>query len=190
MTGAPTPAAVIRVARPEDAGAIARLRVDAWRATYRGMMPDAYLDALSVDDSTGFWRRILEAASPKVSVYVAEEAGGIVGFASSNLRDPPKLGFGAELSAIYLRFDRLRQGLGRRLLAAIAAAERSKGADGLVVFVIAGNRGARAFYENMGAELLLEQPFEWDGIPLVEAAYAWRDLGALIASGGGASILH
>jgi ribosomal protein S18 acetylase RimI-like enzyme len=99
-------------------------------------------------------------------------------------------GFGAELSAVYVRVDRHRHGLGRRLVGAVAAAARSKGAEGLVVFVIASNRGARAFYENLGAELLLEQPFEWDGIPLVEAAYAWRDLGVLVAAGNGAAILH
>jgi ribosomal protein S18 acetylase RimI-like enzyme len=183
-----TPA--VRHATPDDAEAIARLRVDEWRATYRGMMPDAYLDALSVDDSAVFWRRILGANSPNVTVFVADDAGAIVGFASSNVREPPKLGFTAELSAIYVQADRKRQGIGRRLVSAIAAAERAKGADGLVVFVIAGNRDARAFYENLGAELLLEQPFEWDGIPLIEAAYGWRALGALVAAGGGGAVLH
>lgn len=181
---------VIRAATLADADAIARLRIGAWRATYRGMIPDAYLDALSVEDNAGFWRRILGAGSPSVSVFVADEGGEIVGFASGNRRDPPTLDFGAELSALYVRGDRQRRGLGRRLLGAVAAAERSKGADGLVVFVIAGNRAARAFYENQGAELLLEQPFEWDGIPLIEAAYGWRDLDALVAAGDGAVLLH
>jgi GNAT superfamily N-acetyltransferase len=183
-----TPA--LRVATPADAEALARLRVDAWRAAYRGLMPDAYLDGLSVEDNAAFWRRILEAGSDQVSVYVADDDGDIVGFASGNRRDPPKLGFSAELSAVCVRADRARQGLGRRLVAAVAAAERAKGADGLVVFVIGGNRAARAFVENLGAVRLAEEPFEWDGIPLVEAAYAWRDLAALVAAGGGGAILH
>jgi ribosomal protein S18 acetylase RimI-like enzyme len=181
--------ATIRPASPADAEAIARVRVDAWRTTYRGMIPDAYLDAMTVDESTAIWRRILESGSPNVSVFVAEDAAEVIGFAAGNRRDPPKLDFGAELSALYLRPDRQRQGIGRRLVGAVAGAERAKGGDGLVVFVIAGNKGARAFYENLGAELLLEQPFEWDGIPLVEAAYGWRDLAALAAAGG-AAVLH
>jgi ribosomal protein S18 acetylase RimI-like enzyme len=183
-------APVVRRATPDDAHAIATVRIESWRATYRGMIPDAYLDALSIDENAGFWRRILASGSPNVTVYVADDAGEVVGFASANRRDPPKLGFDGELSAIYVRGDRKRQGIGRRLVAAVAAAERARGAGGLVVFVIAGNRDARAFYENLGAELLLEEPFEWDGIPLVEAAYAWRDLDALIAAGGGAALLH
>lgn len=179
----------IRPALPADAEAIARVRIDAWRATYRGMIPDAYLDAMSIDENAGLWRRILATGSPKAGVFVAEDAGEVVGFASGNRRDPPKLDFGAELSAIYVRADRKRQGIGRRLVAAVAATMLAKHADGLLVFVIAGNKDARAFYENMGAGLVLEQPFEWDGIPLIEAAYGWRDLAALAAAGG-VSVLH
>lgn len=173
--------ATIRAAAPADAAAIARVRVEAWRATYRGLIPDPYLDSLSIDDSTRFWQRILDAGSPHAWVRVADEGGEIVAFASGNRREPPVHGFGAELSAVYVRADRQRAGLGRRLVGAVTAAAREAGADGLIVFVIAGNKPARAFYDNLGAELLLEQPFEWDGIPLVEAAYGWHDLAVLSA---------
>jgi len=56
--------------------------------------------------------------------------------------------------------------------------------------VIAGNKAARAFYERLAAELLVEQPFTWDGMDLVEAGYGWRDLPALIAGGGAPVALH
>ena len=58
-------------------------------------------------------------------------------------------------------------------MAAVARAQRAHGATGLIVWVIAGNKGARAFYESLGATLLVEQPFEWDGMPLVEAGYGF-----------------
>jgi hypothetical protein len=45
--------------------------------------------------------------------------------------------------------------------------------------VIAGNQAARQFYEQLGAELLIEQPFTWDGLDLMETGYGWRDLTAL-----------
>ena len=31
-------------------------------------------------------------------------------------------------------------------------------------------------------ELLVEQPFEWDGVDLVEVGYGWRDPDALLAA--------
>ncbi len=172
----------IRPAFEDDAAAIAQLRIDSWRATYRGMIPDAYLDAMSVVASTELWRRILAAAPNRTSTFVAEDAMGLVGFASGMMLDPPKLGMDAELSAIYVRPGQQRAGVGRALVGAIVAAQRAHGATGMVVWVIAANRGARAFYEALGAELAVEQPFQWDGMDLIEDGYVWRDLAALAAA--------
>ncbi len=153
--------AVVRVAAPADAAAIARVRVDAWRSTYRGMIPDAYLDGMSVAESEAHWRRILQAAPGRFSVFVAVEGYEVVGFAAGHVLDPPKLGCDA-----------------------------GHGATALLTWVIAGNRPARAFYEALGAELLVEQPFQWDGIDLVEAGYGFRDLDRLVAACGGMAALH
>ena len=186
-TGTP---AIVRVAAPADAPAIARVRIDAWRTTYRGMIPDAYLDGMSVAESEAHWRRILQAAPGRFSVFVAVEGEEVVGFAAGHMLDPPKLGCDAELSAIYLTAGRRRTGIGRRLAGTVAAAQRGHGATALLTWVIAGNRPARAFYEALGAELLVEQPFQWDGIDLVEAGYGFRDLDRLVAACGGMAALH
>ena len=97
--GAPV---IVRVAAAADAPAIARVRIDAWRSTYRGMIPDAYLDGMSVDESEAHWRRILQAAPGRFSVFVAAEGDTVVGFAAGHMLDPPTLDSDAELSAIYL----------------------------------------------------------------------------------------
>lgn len=173
----------IRLATPHDATAIAQVRVIAWRTTYRGMIPAAYLDAMKVEDSAALWERILTASPNTTNTFVAEAAGLVAGFASGLMLPEPRLGFDAELSAVYLEREYQRQGVGRRLVARVAAAQQAHGATGLIVWVIAGNKLARAFYESLGAELLLEQPFEWDGMDLVEAGYGWRDLAALAAAG-------
>jgi GNAT superfamily N-acetyltransferase len=185
-----TPGIAVRPARAADAAAIAQVRIDAWRATYRGIIPDAYLDAMNLSDSAAFWERIRASGSPHASVYVATDGEDVVGFAAANRRDPPKLGFDAELSAIYLTARYKRRGIGRRLVSAVAAAQRERGATGLVTWVIAKNKDARAFYESLGGELLLEQPFQWDGLDLVEAGYGFRDLDALAAAGGANPALH
>jgi len=182
--------AVVRAAAPADAAGIARVRIDAWRSTYRGMIPDAYLDGMTVEASEAHWRRILEAPPGRFSVFVAAEGGEVVGFAAGLMLDPPKHDCDAELTAIYLRADRRRTGIGRRLAGTVAAAQRSHGATALLTWVIAGNRPARAFYEALGATLVVEQPFQWDGIDLVEAGYAFRDLGRLVAACGGLAALH
>ena len=181
---------VIRPANPADAGAIAEVRVNSWRTTYKGMIPDAYLAAMKVEDSTALWEKILTAAPNTTSVFVAEGAQGVVGFASGHMLAEPKHGLDAELSAVYLNREAQRTGIGQRLVATVAAAQRAHGATGMIVWVIAGNKPAREFYEKLSAELLIEQPFSWDGMDLVEAGYGWRDLDALIAAVDLTTVLH
>jgi ribosomal protein S18 acetylase RimI-like enzyme len=168
-----------RRATADDAAAIAALRVESWRTTYRGVMPDAYLDGMRAEESTAMWSQVLLADVPTISVCVAEAGDELVGFASGMLLSPEKLGFNAELTAIYLKPIAQRGGVGRRLLAMIANAMQHQGAGNLMVWVIADNQPARKFYEELGAELLVEQPFTWDGLELTEAGYGWRDLAAL-----------
>ncbi len=185
-----TESVAVRLAQPADAAAIAQVRIDAWRATYRGMIPDAYLDAMSLSDSAAFWERILASGSPYASVYVATKSDTVVAFAAANRREPPKLGFDAELSAIYLAAGYKRRGIGSRLVSAVATAQRERGATGLLTWVIATNKEARAFYEALGGELLVEQPFQWDGLDLVEAGYGFRDLNVLAGAAGSNHALH
>ena len=53
----------IRKATEEDAEAIAFVHVTAWQETYKGMMPAAILDHLSVNERSDCWRRILSTSS-------------------------------------------------------------------------------------------------------------------------------
>lgn len=168
-----------RRATAADAAAIAALRVDSWRTTYRGVMPDAYLDGMRAEESTAMWLQVLNADLPTIAVFVAEAGSELVGFAAGMLLMPEKFDLNAELTAIYLKPIAQRGGVGRRLLAMIASTLQLQGATGLLVWVIAGNQAARQFYEQMGAELLIEQPFTWDGLDLMETGYGWRDLTAL-----------
>ena len=183
-------AVTIRPATPADAPAIAQVRVDAWRATYRGMIPEAYLAAMKIEESAALWDKVLTAAPNTTNTFVAEIDGRVAGFASGHMLPEAKHGMNAELAAVYLVRDAQRAGIGRRLVAAVASAQQAHDATGLIVWVIAGNKVARAFYEALGAQLLIEQPFTWDGMDLVEAGYGFAHLPALIASGGPAPQFH
>ena len=63
----------IRPATVEDAPALAQVHVTSWRETYRGLVPDAYLDSLSVPERTERWRGRLSGADPGAFTLVAED---------------------------------------------------------------------------------------------------------------------
>ncbi|MDY7547394.1 GNAT family N-acetyltransferase [Glaciimonas sp. CA11.2] len=159
-----------------DAGVIAGLRIDSWRATYRGILPVAYLDSMKVDESTALWTRILHAASDAACVFVAEIDGEIVGFAAGMTLSEPKLGFDSELTAIYLIPSVQRAGIGRRLVAHVASTLASAGANNMLAWVLSQNDIARQFYTKLGGELLTEQTFIWDDLEMQEVGYGWRTI--------------
>jgi GNAT superfamily N-acetyltransferase len=125
---------------------------------------------------------VLGAESSAASVFVLAHDATIVGFAAGNRLAERRYDLDTELSAVYLRPDYQRAGLGHRLVGAVVDAQRASGAMGMIVWTIAGNKPARAFYEQLGGRLLVEQPFLWDGIDLIEAGYGWNDLAALAAA--------
>jgi hypothetical protein len=70
----------LRDATVADARSIAEVVVAAWRWAYRGLMPDAVLDGLSIDEREAMWREGLTDPKPGWGCLVAEGRGSIVGF--------------------------------------------------------------------------------------------------------------
>ena len=72
---------VIRPAKVEDAYDIARVHVDSWRETYRSIVPDSVLEKLSTDQRAEVRAKVLREKKPGTLCLVAEDEGGIFGFA-------------------------------------------------------------------------------------------------------------
>jgi len=62
----------VRKATQTDVGPIAHVHVAAWQACYRGLMPDEFLDRLSVSDREASWRKALDAAGRTLLVCRSE----------------------------------------------------------------------------------------------------------------------
>src|SRR5437867_3034225 len=142
----------VRLARPEDADAIARAHVRAWQSAYRGLMPEAVLDALNVAERAERWRERLreEKAGHPTVLVVEDEDGAVAGFAAIGPRRGEPPGPSGELYAINLDPDCWGRGLGRALLVAAEEALREAGHDQAMLWVVAGNERARRFYELSG----------------------------------------
>jgi len=175
---------LIRRAELADAPAIARVHVDSWRTTYRGIVPDDALAALSYEQREQTWRRAISHADSVRCVYVAEANGGnLIGFASGGPERSGDQVYGGELYAIYLLAEHQRCGAGRRVALAIASHLLQGGLTSMLVWVLAENP-ARSFYAKLGGQQVYERVETIGGARLVEVAYGWRDLRALAPQGG------
>ena len=176
----------IRRANIGDAASIARVWVEGWKHTYRGIVPDDFLDSIDVDQWTKRQQRYLNAPRAGTKTYVAEEivAGvdEVVGWAASGPSRTATLHFAGEVYTLYLLPSSQRQGIGRRFMAAAATDFLDSGVDSLMLWVLAENWNARRFYEALGGELVAEQEVSFGGVSLREVAYGWNGL-ALLAAG-------
>nr|WP_315487246.1 GNAT family N-acetyltransferase [uncultured Undibacterium sp.] len=175
----------LRRATVDDAEAIAAIRIEGWRTTYRGMIPDSYLAEMDLNENVLHWRTILQALPVKedsLCVYVAVSEDEIVGFVSAMKLPEAKLDNDGEINAIYIRPQWQRCGIGKRMLHKAARSLQAMGCTSCVIWVIDGNSQARNFYEELGGEILIEQDFSWDGLDLTEVGYGWSDLSVMMAS--------
>ncbi len=173
----------LRPARPGDAAAIARVHVETWRATYAGIVSDAYLVTMTESKQALQWNHTIRGAVAPEAVLVAESkdlpGGRIVGFGScGRARGRPRGGSGSgEVFTLYVAPDWQGRGAGRLLLEGLLSLLNEGGLGEAVVWVLDANP-ARFFYEALGSRRIAERKQRFAGVELDEAAYAWRDLGA------------
>lgn len=174
----------IRVATIEDAEGIAFVHVNAWKETYRGLMPDSILDGLSVQQRTLTWsNRLNDPHDPYHRILVAEAKDKIVAFASYGKElasDPEHEG---ELFAIYVLKEFQGQGIGRSLVRRVAEGLQAMNITSMLVWVLADNPYQK-FYERLGGVYLREKMFEIAGASLKEKAYGWKDISSLADAKG------
>ena len=165
----------IREAQIADAPAIARVHVDSWRSTYRGIVPDDYLAQLSYSQREQYWRRWINAGHEKQFLYVAQDEGNIVGFALGGPERSRNSIYDGELYVIYVLEAHQRKGIGRLLVSQVARSLLQQGIESMLVWVLADNP-SRRFYERLGGEPVAEQNISIGGAELKEVAYGWRDI--------------
>ncbi|WP_457963198.1 GNAT family N-acetyltransferase [Arthrobacter sp. D1-29] len=136
----------VRRAEPADAPGMARVHVDTWRETYRGLMSDAVLD----DPTLLSWRQKFWTAAltdPKYSqntVAVASHEGMLIGIAMSG----PSLDGAKEPRQLYLLYAYTEfhgSGVGAALLNAVLNPTAPA-----ALWVAEPNPRAQAFYQKNG----------------------------------------
>jgi ribosomal protein S18 acetylase RimI-like enzyme len=182
---------IIWAAREADAPAMGQVMVATYLAAHRDQQPaevwakraEEWTPEVSAD---GWARTLSEIASgdrAQDCIYVAlDEGGEIVGLAMGGPADAEKLPQTGAVYALYISTRHQGQGLGRRLVQAVAADLVQKGMTALQIGCLAANTPARGFYEAIGGHLVDEHLFDEEGVMLPEVVYEWADIQALVAT--------
>jgi ribosomal protein S18 acetylase RimI-like enzyme len=164
---------LLREATATDVPALADLHVRTFNETH-GTGPNNPTVAIRERQ----WRDAFgEAGRNWFCVVIEGDGGELVGFARGLPyvhQDHPD--YSGELNKIYLLRAYHRQGLGRRLVGAVARQFLDQGIMSMLLFGDARNP-SNQFYEALGAERL------FDAAGAFRGGYGWRDLRPLAATG-------
>jgi ribosomal protein S18 acetylase RimI-like enzyme len=142
----------VRPARRGDLHAIAEVHVRCWHETYTGLVAQAYLDSLSVEQRLGSWTSIHSNTywpAAGILVLVAEHA--VAGFAHlCPSRDVDAQAHTGEITSIYVLRAQWHKGGGQALMTAALVSLSQAGFTTASLWVLDTNQRARRFYEING----------------------------------------
>jgi ribosomal protein S18 acetylase RimI-like enzyme len=141
------PALIVRPARREDVVQMARVNVQCWQETYRGLMSDSVLDDPGfVVARERFWDTALTDERYRENrVAVADRGGALVGIAMSGPALDSDATWARQLYVLYVVAAEHGTGAGRELLLAVVDPEES-----VALWVADPNPRAQAFYRKHG----------------------------------------
>jgi ribosomal protein S18 acetylase RimI-like enzyme len=184
----------IRLAQIEDAPEMARVIVDTFLATNRGVLSEQAWqrrkEEWTYEVSANNWRNAIDEIADGVEanscIYVAEaETSEVVGLAMGcpvkEEAEAKAVGSTAigEVDVLYVSQSHQRQGIGRALLQATAAHLARLGMTKLHICTPVANTEGRIFYDRLGGRIIGTRDDYSDGelIPLV--IYEWENINAL-----------
>lgn len=166
----------IRYATENDAEGIAMVHVNSWKTTYKGIVDDRFLQALSAADRLEGWRwKLANMPEDEQLLVVADDDGKVFGFMSYGTEREFKLPDEGELYAVYLLEEIQGQGWGTQLFAKLKEFMCLKGYTSLLVWVLEGN-SAEHFYRHKGGQEQKRKEIAIGGNTHTEIALRWDSI--------------
>ena len=167
----------LRPATLDDAAAITESVVRVCQSAYFGIVPQDYLDRLTVEDKLAHYEQRLRGHP--LPIVVEDSVGRIVGYSIFELRSETEE-YTAELTALAVLPEVQGQGLGKRLLKATAKVLHAERRRNFCTWVLKENRNGRGFYEHCGGVFAGEKTFEIEEGTVPEVCYGWIDMADLL----------
>lgn len=171
----------IRIARRSDAAGMARVHAATWKEAYRGILADAYLDALSEKRLTLRWRTALDRREEDLDdqIFVACLDRDVIGFVCIGASREAFAPWESEVSMVYVLKEHRGCGIGRTLMKAAGDHSIRRGMFSCGLWVLRDNGGGRDFYEALQGETTGRKTDSVGGNLVQLVGYWWKDVALL-----------
>ena len=158
----------IRRARTEDAAALSGVFDATWREAYSGIIPGVALERMLARRGPRWWLQAIGRGRPLVVLDVGEAIAGYVSYGRCRDRSLPADG---EIDELYLAPEYQGVGFGKRLFKAVRNDLLDRDIKRIVIWSLADNERACAFYQGMGGKRIKEASERIGGASLGKVAY-------------------
>ncbi|WP_321886657.1 GNAT family N-acetyltransferase [Paraburkholderia bannensis] len=168
----------LRPATLADAPLLAAMHAASWQATYRQLLPAAFLESEVNAERAVYWRARMEAPGAQRRLVLIAELGAPgaeptpVGFVC--VERQPESQWGVLLDNLHALPAHQGIGVGKRLMEAAQQWARQQGEGQLYLYVLDGNTPAIAFYERQGWEFSGSEPDRMGGVDITALRYVYR----------------
>lgn len=163
---------LIRKVKCEDIEQIVDINIKDWKKVYKGIIDDTILNNLNRNEKIEKWRQHYNIGN----VIVADNSGDILGYCryDDNV-DYKNTGIDSEIIAIYVDYEKLGNGVGKKLIEYVKNDLKNKNKNKMVIWCLEENQNARKFYEKMGGTLITDEKyFEIQGKKYKEVGYIYN----------------
>jgi len=143
-------AVTIRKATYSDAESIAKVHVQSWQESYKGILPESYLSNLNYQQRLPKREKILERDNPNECHFVATIGSNVIGFTDAGPCDTQSQGYRGAIYTLYLLEKYHKRGIGKLLFDASLQYLRSVNLLPCMTWVLADNKNAQRFYGSNG----------------------------------------
>lgn len=163
---------LLRLAEEKDLKQIAQIYVENWRGTYHGLLPQKYLDELSVEKKQAEWSDYIR--TPRQGIFVMEDAGQILGFAA--FKPYHRVEDCIYLDSLHVRREWQGKGIGTRLIEKVYQQGIAEKYGRMGVCVVKGNDKARELYVKLGAGHYRDKQDDFTGEITYSEILVWHNL--------------
>ncbi|PEM55310.1 GNAT family N-acetyltransferase [Bacillus wiedmannii] len=168
----------IRRAIKDDIRGIAKVHVDSWKTTYKGIFADEFLENITYEQREKQWENIFQQEDTYQYRFVAETSDEtIIGFIDGGVERSGAYNCDGELYAIYLLQEYQGMKIGQKLFQSLLSECINNDMQSLLVWVVTNNP-SKNFYEKFNPEKIDTKFLE--RVQVEETAYCWRDINNII----------
>ena len=149
---------IIRKKELTDCEQVEKITTICWQSTYKGIVNDAFLDYLSINEEARITKRIEDFNNSNMSTLVVEKDNNVIGFVNygkSSFNNYSDIG---EIFALYILPEYHKSGYGKYLVKKALHELHKLGYNNAIIGCLSKNP-SNEFYKHIGGKLIGTRPF-------------------------------